>query len=83
VEAFRHLRISFWIAAIGAVALYVFFVSLGGVSPAEVGGVTIAVLSLAILFTLRNLRVAGELAARGGDPRLRRTRNRMRERRGF
>jgi hypothetical protein len=34
VGAFRHLRISFWIAAIGAVALYVFFVSLGGVSPA-------------------------------------------------
>jgi hypothetical protein len=83
VEAFRHLRISFWIAAIGAVSLYVFFVSLAGVSPTEVAGVTIAVLTLAILFTLRNLRVAGELATRGGDPRLRRTRNRTRERRGF
>lgn len=78
-----RLRLSFWIAVSGTIVLYVFFVSLAGVSPAQVAGVTIVVGSLTAVFVLRNLRLASELADRGGDPRLRRALNRMRERRGF
>jgi hypothetical protein len=83
VSVLGNLRISFWIAAAGAVVLYGFFVSLSGVSPAEIAGVSVAVCAVAMLFTIRNLRVASELADRGGDPLLRRARNRARERRGF
>ena len=63
--------------------LYVFFVSLAGISPRDVAGVTVAVAAIATLLTVRNLRVASELADRSGDPFLRRSRNRVRERRGF
>jgi hypothetical protein len=48
-----------------------------------VAGVTAVVAAMAIVFTARNLRVANELADPGGDPQLRRSRNRIRERRGF
>jgi hypothetical protein len=45
--------------------------------------VTIVVAALAVLFTLRSIRVASDLADRGGNPAIRRARNRARERRGF
>jgi hypothetical protein len=79
----RGMGLTFWIAVTGVVVLYVFFVALAEVSPGEVAGVTAVVAGLATVITVRNLRVAGELGSRGGDPRLRRARNRMRERRGF
>ncbi len=78
-----NIRVSFWIAVIGAVVLYVFFVTLASVSPAEIAEVTIAVMAMALVFMARNLRVASELADPGGDPLLRRHHNRIRERRGF
>jgi hypothetical protein len=80
---FGRIRLSFWTAVAGAVVLYVFFVVIASVSPAQVAGLTVLILGLALLFTLRNLRVASELADRGGDPLLRLARNRARERRGF
>jgi hypothetical protein len=78
-----RVRLSFWVAAAGVVVLYVFFVTLASVSPAQVAGVTAFAAALAILFTLRNLRLASDLSHRGGDPWLRRARNQQRERRGF
>jgi hypothetical protein len=81
--ALRNLRLSFWIAVIGTVVLYGFFIVLATISPAQVATVTAVVGGLAAIFTLRNLRLASELADRGGDPQLRRDVNRMRERRGF
>jgi hypothetical protein len=48
-----------------------------------VAGVTAVVGALAAITTLRNLRIAHNLADRGGDPQLRRSLNRIRERRGF
>jgi hypothetical protein len=80
---FRRVRISFWIVVIGTVVLYGFFVVLATIPPGQVAAVTAVVAALAAIFTLRNLRLAAELAHRGGDPRLRRDRNRIRERRGF
>ena len=78
-----RLRISFWIALIGAVVLYAFFVTLAAVSPAEVTGLTCVIAAMALVFTVHNLRVASELADPAGDPQLRRSRNKTRERRGF
>lgn len=83
MEILGRIRLSFWIAVCGAIVLYFFFVTLAGISPVEVAGVTVVVGALVPIFTMRNLRVASELADRGGDPRLRRALNRLRERRGF
>ena len=79
----RRLRLSFWTAVIGTVVLYFFFVVVATISPNDVAAVTVVVAILAAIFTVRNLRVATQLADRGGDPQLRRARNRIRERRGF
>ena len=74
---------SFWVIVIGIVVIYAFFVTVATVPPGEVAAVTAVVAALAAVFTLRNLRMAAQLADRGGDPHLRRARNRIRERRGF
>ena len=79
----RHLRLSFWIGVIGAVVLYAFFVVLADVPPGEVATVTTVVAALTAIFIFRNVRLASQLADRGGNPHLRRAVNRMRERRGF
>jgi hypothetical protein len=78
-----RLRLSFWIVVIGTVVLYGFFVVLATIPPGQVAAVTMVVGGLAAIFTLRNVRLAAELAHRGGDPQLRRAVNRIRERRGF
>jgi hypothetical protein len=78
-----RLRLSFWVVAISTVVLYGFFVVLATIPPGQVAAVTVVVGGLAAIFTLRNLRVAAQLADRGGDPQLRRSLNRIRERRGF
>jgi len=79
----RRLRLSFWVVAIGTVVLYGFFVVVATISPGQMAAVTAVVGALAALFTLRNVRLAAQLADRGGDPQIRRAVNRMRERRGF
>ncbi len=79
----RRLRLSFWVGAIGTVVLYLFFVVLATIPPGQVAAVSAVVGALAAIFTFRNLRVAAQLADRGGDPQLRRSLNRIRERRGF
>ena len=78
-----RLRLSFWVAVMGTLVLYGFFVVLATISPGQVAALSAVVATLAAIFTLRNLRVAAQLADRGGDPQLRRARNRTRERRGF
>jgi hypothetical protein len=83
VGVLGRLRLSFWITVLGAIVLYVFFVTIAGISPVQVAGVTIAIAAMAAVFTLRSWRIASEVANRGGDPRLRRSINRIRERRGF
>jgi hypothetical protein len=78
-----RLAVPLWLGAIGVIVMYVFFVTLADVSPGQVAGVTIVIAGLAILFTIRSIRVASELSDRAGNPALRRARNRARERRGF
>jgi hypothetical protein len=83
VGVIGRLSISLWITATGTVVLYAFFVFLARIPPEQVAGVTAAVGALAAMTTVRNMRVASQLANREGDPQLRRSRNRTRERRGF
>jgi hypothetical protein len=78
-----RLRLSFWLCAVWAVVLYVFFVTLATISPAEVAWATVVTTVLAAMVTVRSIRLASMLADRGGDPRVRRAVNRQRERRGF
>ncbi len=78
-----NLRLSFWLVVIGTVVLYVFFVVLATIPPGQVAAVTAVVALLAVVFTIRNLRLAAELADRSGNPHLRRSLNKIRERRGF
>jgi len=78
-----HLRLSLWTGALGAIVLYVFFISLARISPGQVVGATAAVTLLATMFLIRSLLLGNELADPGGDPRIRRALNRQRERRGF
>jgi membrane protein implicated in regulation of membrane protease activity len=72
------VREAFWVIALGLIACYAFFVVLGAFSPADVGGVSIAVGVLVALWlvhawTERHRRAAGR------DARL----TAARERRGF
>lgn len=78
-----RLKLSFWLVSLGAVVLYVFFVAIAAIPPHEIAGVSIAMAVLAALIVVHNLRVESELADPGGDPRVRRSLNRQRERRGF
>jgi len=78
-----RLTLSFWVAATGAVVLYVFFVLLARISPGQIAGLTAVIAGLAAITLIRNVRVASQLGDRGGNPQLRLRRNRMRERRGF
>lgn len=78
-----RLSLTFWIGAMGAVVVYAFFVFLANIPPEQVAGLTAVVCGLAAITTVRNVRVASQLGDRGGNPQMRRARNRMRERRGF
>jgi hypothetical protein len=78
-----RLAVPLWLGVIGVIVMYVFFVAVANVSPAQVVGVTIVIAGLTLLFLIRSIRVASELSDRGGNPALRRARNRARERRGF
>ena len=69
------------VICLGAVAMYVFFAALGGISPSEVILPTIVVAVLALLFLIRSLVVRHELGAGGGTTA--RSVNSLRERRGF
>ena len=72
-----------WLFVLGLIVLYAFFVAIADVSPGQVAGVTLVIVGLAVLFMIRSIRIASELSDRGGNPALRRARNRARERRGF
>src|SRR5215216_2479696 len=78
-----RIAVPLWLGVIGVIVMYVFFVTVAGVSLAQVAGVTIVIGALTILFAIRSIRIASDLADRGGNPALRRARNRARERRGF
>jgi cation transporter-like permease len=68
---------TFWLLVLGVVAMFAFFVALGAVKPADVAGLTIAVLVLAVLWFAHAAWVSRHRTGR--DPAA----VRARERRGF
>ena len=70
------------VICLGAVVLFAFFATLGGISPGEVVGLTVVVGVLALLLLARSLVVRHELAA-GPAHTTSRSLNALRERRGF
>jgi fatty acid desaturase len=72
----------FWGVCIGVVALYAFFLAIGGFSPGEVVGLTVGVLVLATLFLLHGMRLHRELREHGHEDLMHEL-HRSRERRGF
>jgi TRAP-type C4-dicarboxylate transport system permease large subunit len=83
MQMLGRFRLSLWLLAVWVIVLYAFFMTLATISPTKVTQVTVVTTVLAALVVLRNVRVASELADRGGDPRVRRALNKQRERRGF
>jgi uncharacterized membrane protein YhaH (DUF805 family) len=71
------MRETFWILALAVIALFVFFVALGALSPTEAGVVTIVVGLLCVLWIVHALLEGRHRDRR--DPAV----VRARERRGF
>ena len=53
-----RLRLSLWLLALGAIVLYVFFVTLATIPPARVAALTAVTVVLAGLVIARNLRIS-------------------------
>jgi tetrahydromethanopterin S-methyltransferase subunit E len=70
------------VICLGAVVMFVFFATLGGIAPGEVVWPTIVVGVLALLILVRSMVVRHELGGRGSQATLRSV-NALRERRGF
>jgi uncharacterized membrane protein YhaH (DUF805 family) len=68
---------TFWLLALAVVVMFAFFVALGAFKPAEVGGVTVAVIALAVIWIAHAVWAARHRDAH--DPAA----IRARERRGF
>ena len=77
LRAFDLGRDLFWIAALGVLLVFGFFLVLGALKPSEVAGLSLAVLGLAVLWVVHAWLQARH--AVGRDPRI----IRARERRGF
>lgn len=73
---------AFWILAIGVVALFAFFVLMGGFSPGDVIVLSAAVAGLIVAFVIHAIRVNHDLHEHGHEALMHEL-HRMRERRGF
>ncbi len=71
-----------WACCVGAVALFAFFVVMGGFSPGDVLWLTLIVAALAAMFVIHQVRVSRGLHEHGGDSITREVQQ-IRERRGF
>jgi uncharacterized membrane protein YhaH (DUF805 family) len=76
-RVFATLSETFWILVLAVVVLFAFFVALGAFSPGEVGGLTLVVVLLALLWVAHAV-----WDSRHRDPHDRAV-VRARERRGF
>jgi uncharacterized membrane protein len=76
-ESTRTVREAFWVAVLGIVTTFAFFLLLGAVTPAQAGVATGVVAALALAYVLHAWHAGRH--ADGRDPRM----IRARERRGF
>lgn len=72
----------FWTLAIGVIALYVFFLVLGGLAPSEIWLLTVVAVVLAVMLVVHFALLRHQLSEHGPSDTRRRL-NRMREGRGF
>ena len=82
MDAIGRLANAFWILAVGAIALYGFFVLMGAISPTDLILLTAQMGILAILAAVHFIRVRRALSDHRHDE-LARSAHAMRERRGF
>jgi hypothetical protein len=82
MSSLREAMGAVWVAVLGVIVLFIFFVLTGAVDPGEVAWLTAAVCALALLATIHFVRVRHALADHPDDE-LARSIHAMRERRGF
>jgi uncharacterized membrane protein (DUF485 family) len=70
---------SFWLIALGVIAIFAFFAALGAIDPGDVKGLTIAVIVLVVLFIFRMIAVRRA----GAELEMEERKTHERERRGF
>jgi 4-hydroxybenzoate polyprenyltransferase len=81
-EQMNVMRNFLWALSVGVVALFGFFVLMGGFAPGDVLWLTVIVVTLAAVFVLHQMHVGHELSEHEDDEMLRQV-QRIRERRGF
>jgi hypothetical protein len=82
-DVFERSARLFWAASLGLIVLFAFLVAFAGLGISEIRWLSIAVLALAIAFSIHAIRVSRELRAAGGGEESVQALNRLRERRGF
>lgn len=82
-DLFERSARLFWTASLALIILFAFLVAFGGLGISEVRWLSIAVLALAIAFSIHAIRVSRGLRAAGGSDASVQALNRLRERRGF
>jgi NhaP-type Na+/H+ or K+/H+ antiporter len=82
VRTLAGLSNVFWVAIIGVVALYAFFVAMGALSPGDQLWLTLIVVVLAVLLAVRQMRVRRAMHEHGHEDEMREL-HRLRETRGF
>ena len=82
MSAMRGAMNAFWVAVLGGIVLFLFFILTGAVDPAEIGWLTAAVCALAVIAVVHFVRVRHELAEHPNSE-LARSVHAMREHRGF
>ena len=82
-DLFQRSTRLFWAASLGLIVLFVFLVALAGLGVSEVAWLSVAVLALAVAFSIHAIRLGRELRASGGREESVQALNRLRERRGF
>lgn len=82
-DLFERSARLFWAASLGLIILFAFLVVIGGIGISEIAWLSVAVLVLAIAFSIHAIRLRRALRAAGGREESVQALNRLRERRGF
>ena len=82
-DFFERSRVAFWGASAGVIILFLFLVAFAGLGISQVTWLSVAVLALLVAFTIHSIRLGRAMRAAGGNDRLSRSLNSLRERRGF
>ena len=82
-EFLERSRVAFWGASLGVIILFLFLVAFAGLGISQVTWLSVAVLALLVAFAIHAIRLGRTMRGTGGNDRLSRSLNSLRERRGF